>query len=259
MSKVQSITLKHVSVPTHSFVPPKFRVPSNRNVSFTATPNFPPLSVKCYHPKSSSSPPQQPPVGGELPQKVYVGYSIYTLKGVITVTPRPPEFEQKNSGAFAVSREGYVLLQFAPSYGGDEVVYNWNQKEVFALSVSEMATLINLGARGSCEFLHETMKPKSDEYEVRKVLKVEPILDASGHLLILSVQKKHENEDMNKIEKNISIPVVRAELAVLRSTFNYIMPYLLGWNAFANSIKPEVYSRVNSTSPRYTANDEWNR
>ncbi|XP_020217545.1 single-stranded DNA-binding protein WHY1, chloroplastic [Cajanus cajan] len=259
MSQVQSITLKHRSLPMHSFVPPNFLIPLKRNVSLTPTPNSPSLSVKCYHPKPSSSPPQYPPIGGESLQKVYVGYSIYTLKGVITVAPRPPEFEQKNSGAYAVSREGYVLLQFAPSLGADEVTYDWNQKEVFALSVSEMATLINLGSRDSCEFLHETMKPKSDEYEVRKVLKVEPVLDASGHLISLSVQKKHENENMNEIEKSIFIPVVRAELAVLRSTFNYIMPYLLGWNAFANTIKPEVYNRVNSTNPRYRANDEWNR
>ncbi|KAH1058341.1 hypothetical protein GYH30_002762 [Glycine max] len=91
----------------------------------------------------------------------------------------------------------------------------------------------------------------------RKVLKVEPLLDATGHLFSLSVLKKPAN--MEGIQESIFLPVTRADLEVLRSLFNYIMPYLLGWNAFGNSIKPEVYSQVNSTNPRYGADNEWNR
>ncbi|KAG4401576.1 hypothetical protein AAZX31_02G019500 [Glycine max] len=114
-----------------------------------------------------------------------------------------------------------------------------------------MGTLIILGARDSWEFSHETVKSK------RKVLKVEPLLDATGHLFSLSVLKKPAN--MEGIQESIFLPVTRADLEVLRSLFNCIMPYLLGWNAFGNSIKPEVYSQVNSTNPRYGADNEWNR
>ncbi|KAH1259937.1 Single-stranded DNA-binding protein WHY1, chloroplastic [Glycine max] len=128
---------------------------------------------------------------------------------------------------------------------------------IFSLSVSEMGTLIILGARDSWEFSHETVKSKSNEIEVRKVLKVEPLLDATGHLFSLSVLKKPAN--MEGIQESIFLPVTRADLEVLRSLFNCIMPYLLGWNAFGNSIKPEVYSQVNSTNPRYGADNEWNR
>ncbi|KAH1058343.1 hypothetical protein GYH30_002762 [Glycine max] len=71
------------------------------------------------------------------------------------------------------------------------------------------------------------------------------------------VLKKPAN--MEGIQESIFLPVTRADLEVLRSLFNYIMPYLLGWNAFGNSIKPEVYSQVNSTNPRYGADNEWNR
>ncbi|RDX73999.1 Single-stranded DNA-binding protein WHY1, chloroplastic, partial [Mucuna pruriens] len=291
MSQVQSITLNHLSLPTHSFVPPKFIIPLNRrNFSFT----LPSLSVKCYRPnliqpKPFPPPPQpqRPPVR-ELPQKVYVDYSVYTRKGVLTVAPRPPEFETTSSGAFKVSREGYVtcsssiksILSVLVSLKYEKFTcvlkYVWMELEgmmewkengdkdafsfvlVFALSVSEMGTLISLGATGSWEFFHETMKPKSDDdIEVKKVLKVEPLVDATGHLFSLSVQKKPQN--MEEIQDSIFIPVSRAELTVLRSIFNYIMPYLLGWNAFANSIKPEVYSRVNSTNPRYGTDNEWNR
>ncbi|KAH1058331.1 hypothetical protein GYH30_002757 [Glycine max] len=263
MSQVQSITLKHLSLPTHTFVPSKFKIPLNRN--FSLTPRFTfssSLSVKCYHPnlvqpKPFPPLPQRPPFA-ELPQqRLYVGYSVYTKKGMLTVIPRPPEFESKSSGAFKVSKEGYVVLQFAPSVGADEPIYDWNHKQTFSLSVSEMGTLIILGARDSWEFSHETVKLKSSEIDVRKVLKVEPLLDATGHLFSLRVLKKPAN--MEGIQKSIFLPVTRADLEVLRSLFNYIMPYLLGWNAFGNSIKPEVYSQVNSTNPRYGADNEWNR
>ncbi|KAK7380660.1 hypothetical protein VNO78_33175 [Psophocarpus tetragonolobus] len=258
MSQVHSITtFKHLSLPTHSFVAPKkFIIPFNCKFSFTLPSS---LSVKCYHSNLVQPRPFPPPPQPlEMPeQKVYVGYSVYTRKGVLTVTPRAPEFESRNSGAFKVSKDGFVLLQFAPSVGSDEPIYDWNQKQIFSLSLSEMGTLISLGAKDSWEFFHETIKSKSNEIEVRKTLKVEPLLDATGHIFKLSVQKR--SPDMEEIQKSISLPVVSSELAVLRSIFNYIMPYLLGWNAFANTIKPEVYSQVNIMNSRYGANNQRNR
>ncbi|KAK7307133.1 hypothetical protein VNO77_39934 [Canavalia gladiata] len=254
-------TFKQRSIPTHSFISPKF-TPLRPNTFFSPTPTFsftlPSLSIKCLHsqllqPKPFASSPQRPPVG-ELSPKVYVGYTVYTRKGVLTMTPRPPKYEAKDSGAFKVSKEGYVLLQFAPSVDTDRPEYDWNKKQVFSLSVSEMGSLISLGARDSCEFFHDSFKPESDEVEVRKVLKVEPLLDDTGHLFNLSVQNKFEN--MDETQESIFIPVIKAELAVFRSIFNYIMPYLLGWHAFTNSIKPEVSSRVNSAKSRYRADYE---
>jgi len=41
------------------------------------------------------------------------------------------------SGAFKVSKEGYVVLQFAPSVGADEPIYDWNQKQVTCASSME--------------------------------------------------------------------------------------------------------------------------
>ncbi|CAJ1931718.1 unnamed protein product [Sphenostylis stenocarpa] len=243
---VHSITLKHLSLPIHSFVPPKFIVHLNRNFSFILPSSF---RVKCYRsnldePKPFPPLPQHPPVA-ELPQRVYADYSVYTRMGVLTLTPKPPQFDAKASGAFSVSREGYMLLQFAPSISTEEPIYDWNQKQVFSLSVTEMGTLISLGAMDSWEFFRKTANAKSG-IEVRKVLKVEPLLDITGHSFSLSVYKKPV--DKEEIEERLYLPVTRADLAVLRSIFNYIMPYLLGWNAFASTIKPEVYNQVNRTN-----------
>lgn len=181
-----------------------------------------------------------------------MGHSIYKGKAALTVTPRPPEFSSLDSGAFKVSREGYVLLQFAPAIGMRQ--YDWNRKQVFSLSVGEMGNLISLGARDSFEFFHDPFKGKSDEGKIRKVLKVEPLPDGSGHFFNLSVQNKIEN-----VDESIYIPVSKAELSVLNSIFTFILPYLLGWHAFANSIKPEDQSRLNNANPRYGGDYEWNR
>ncbi|XVE62183.1 hypothetical protein DITRI_Ditri06bG0097900 [Diplodiscus trichospermus] len=94
----------------------------------------------------------------------------------------------------------------------------------------------------------------SDEGKVRKVLKVEPLPDGSGHFFNLGVQNKLINT-----EENIYIPVTRAEFTVLNSAFSFISPYLLGWHAFANSIKPDETSRVNNANPRYGGDYEWSR
>ncbi|XP_044491240.1 single-stranded DNA-binding protein WHY1, chloroplastic-like [Mangifera indica] len=189
---------------------------------------------------------------GPLPPRVYVGHSIYKGKAAVTVEPRAPEFVSLDSGAFKLSKEGFVLLQFAPAVGVRQ--YDWSRKQVFSLSVTEIGTLVGLGSRESCEFFHDPFKGRSEEGKVRKVLKVEPLPDGSGHFFNLNVQSKLIN-----LDESIYIPITRAEYTVLISAFNYILPYLLGWHAYANSIKPDDTSRANSANPRYGGDFEWNR
>ncbi|CAN4124378.1 unnamed protein product [Withania somnifera] len=184
--------------------------------------------------------------------KVFVGYSIYKGKAALTVEPRSPEFSPLDSGAFKLSREGMVMLQFAPAAGVRQ--YDWTRKQVFSLSVTEIGSIISLGAKDSCEFFHDPNKGRSDEGRVRKVLKVEPLPDGSGHFFNLSVQNKLIN-----LDENIYIPVTKAEFAVLVSAFNFVVPYLLGWHTAANSFKPEDTSRLNNANPRSGAKLEWNR
>ncbi|KAL6567725.1 Single-stranded DNA-binding protein why1, chloroplastic [Orobanche gracilis] len=221
---------------------------------------------------------------GQLPPRVFVGYSVYKGKAVLTVVPGPPEFSPLDSGAFRLSKEGSVLLQFAPAVGVCQ--YDWGRKQVFSLSVGEIGNIISLGARDSCEFFHDPNKGKSkftavqctgdllqsslqlgaevtavdyyrelsqsDEGRVRKVLKVEPLPDGSGHFFNLSVQNKHLN-----VGDSIYIPITKAEFAVLVSLFNFILPYLLGWHTFANTIKLEDANCANPIRSR--ADFEWNR
>ncbi|PKU63548.1 Single-stranded DNA-binding protein WHY3, chloroplastic [Dendrobium catenatum] len=82
---------------------------------------------------------------GTQPTRVYAGYSIYKGKAALSLEPKSPEFAPLDSGAFKVSKEGFVLLQFAPAVGTRQ--YDWNRKQVFSLSVGEIGTLMGLGAK----------------------------------------------------------------------------------------------------------------
>ncbi|KAJ6768941.1 SINGLE-STRANDED DNA-BINDING PROTEIN WHY1 CHLOROPLASTIC [Salix koriyanagi] len=206
---------------------------------------------KNFTTSSRSSPSFAPPAGESAP-KLFVGHSIYKGKAALTVEPRSPEFSPLDSGAYKLVKEGFVLLQFAPAAAVRQ--YDWTRKQVFSLSVTEIGHLVSLGPKDSCEFFHDPNKGKSEEGKVRKLLKVEPLPDGSGHFFNLSVQNKVLN-----IDESIYIPVTKAEYTVLTSAFNYILPYLLGWHAYANSIKPDDSSRGNNASPRYGGDHEWNR
>ncbi|KAL1225651.1 Single-stranded DNA-binding protein WHY3 [Cardamine amara subsp. amara] len=197
----------------------------------------------------SSSSPQN---GEGSSARFYVGHSIYKGKAALTIEPRAPEFVALESGAFKLTREGFLLLQFAPAAGVRQ--YDWSRKQVFSLSVTEIGNLVSLGPRESCEFFHDPFKGKGDEGKVRKVLKVEPLPDGSGRFFNLSVQNKLSN-----VDENVYIPITKAEFAVLISAFNFILPHLIGWNAFATSIKPEDSNRLNNASSKYGGDYEWRR
>lgn len=188
-----------------------------------------------------------------LPPRFFVGHSIYKGKAALTVEPRPPEFTPLDSGAFKISREGCVLLQFAPAAGVRQ--YDWSRKQVFSLSVTELGSLVALGPREACEFFHDPYKGKSDEGKVRKVLKVEPLPDGSGHFFNLSVQNKLIN-----VDESIYIPVTKAEYTVLVVAFKFILPHLIGWHTITNNIvRPEDSSRGNNANPKYGGDFEWSR
>jgi len=181
-----------------------------------------------------------------------VGHSIYKGKAVLTVEPRAPEFVTLESGAFKIGREGNVFLQFAPAAGTRQ--YDWDRKQIFSLSATEIGTLISLGPTESCEFFHDPFIGRSDEGKVRKVLKVEPLSDGSGHLFNLSVLNMLIN-----MEESIFVPVTKGEYAVLVSLFNFALPYLLGWHTLADSARPEDTRRSNNATPRSGVDYEWSR
>ncbi|TYJ00321.1 hypothetical protein E1A91_A13G079700v1 [Gossypium mustelinum] len=162
----QTVNLNSISNP--KLFPSFSSLNSSQTRSFKFNPLSKPskFSLKCcqseyfdqkqrFNDSSSSSSPSS--LAG-LPARFYVGHSIYKGKAALTVEPRAPEFVPLDSGAFKISREGFVLLQFAPAAGVRQ--YDWSRKQVFSLSVTEIGTLISLGMRESCEFFHDPFKGK---------------------------------------------------------------------------------------------------
>ncbi|KAF4358056.1 hypothetical protein G4B88_009619 [Cannabis sativa] len=173
-------------------------------------------TTTAHYDNSSSFAPQTPSSrADQVPARFYVGHSIYKGKAALTVEPKAPEFTALDSGAFKVSKEGFILLQFAPAAGVR--VYDWSRKQLALVLLAPVNSFMTL-------------------------------LKGEG------VQNKLIN-----LDENIYIPVTRAEFAVLNSAFNFILPHLLGWSAFANSIKPEEMSRGNNASPKYGGDYEWKR
>ncbi|XP_023537082.1 single-stranded DNA-binding protein WHY1, chloroplastic-like [Cucurbita pepo subsp. pepo] len=217
----------------------------------TQQPAFEPASqTDSFSPQTSAG------AAAALPPRFFVGHSIYKGKAALSIEPRPPEFTPIDSGAFKVSRQGFVMLQLAPAAGVRQ--YDWSRKQVFSLSLTELGSLVSLGPRESCEFFHDPYKGKSDEGKVRKILKVEPLPDGSGHFFNLSVQNKLIN-----VDESIYIPITKAEYTVLVEAFKFILPHLMGWHTIANTMtRPEDSSRVNNANPRYGGESggfEWSR
>ncbi|KAH8495833.1 hypothetical protein H0E87_018857 [Populus deltoides] len=189
------------------------------------------LSVQCqYYDQqqksfTSSSRPSSssaPPVG-ESPPKVFVSHSIYKGKAALTIEPRAPEFSPLESGAYKLVKEGFALSQFAPASSARQ--YDWTRKQEFSLRVTEIGHVVGIFIVGDRNWTS-------------------------------CVQNKALN-----IDESIYIPVTRAEYTVLISAFNYILPYLLGWHAYANanSIKSADSSRENNVNPSYGGDYDWNR
>ncbi|KAL6007261.1 Single-stranded DNA-binding protein why1, chloroplastic [Asimina triloba] len=67
-----------------------------------------------------------------------------------------------------------------------------------------------------------------------------------------------QNKLLN-VDESVYIPITKAEFAVLTSAFNFIVPYLIGWHAFASIIRPDDLSSSNNVNLRSGADYEWGR
>ncbi|GLJ31124.1 hypothetical protein SUGI_0623250 [Cryptomeria japonica] len=164
--------------------------------------------------------------------KVYVSHAFFKGKAGLILQPKAPEFSALDTGGIKLSKAGVVFIVFVPAIGTRQ--YDWSKKQVFALSVVELGTLLSLDSNESCEFFHDPSMGTSEEGKVRKILKVSPLQDRGGYSFILSVSNRNLN-----VDDNLYVPITKGEFAVMRSAFNFILPHLMGWHAFANSPKPD--------------------
>nr|XP_017244738.1 PREDICTED: single-stranded DNA-bindig protein WHY2, mitochondrial-like isoform X2 [Daucus carota subsp. sativus] len=150
---------------------------------------------------------------GKLSDRVFANYNIYKGKVALSASPRLPQFSKLDSGSLKVDRQGTIMLSFSPAIG--ERKYDWEKKQFFALSTTEVGSLISLGPNDTCEFYHDPSMKSSNAGQVRKTLQVKPYADGSGYFISLSVV----NNILN-ISDRFTVPVTRAEFAVMRTAFS---------------------------------------
>ncbi|XP_074585109.1 single-stranded DNA-binding protein WHY2, mitochondrial-like isoform X2 [Curcuma longa] len=161
----------------------------------------------------------------------FESYTVFKGKAAMALEPILPTFHKVNSSK--VLKRGCVLMTFWPAISTKK--YDWNRRQAFALSSTEAGNLIALGREESCEFFHDPSKNSSLEGQVNKSLKVSPLGNDQGYFLNLMVTNKIKGTN-----ERLSVPVTKAEFAVIRTILTYILPHILGWSQSARSQLPET-------------------
>ncbi|GAB2224290.1 hypothetical protein Droror1_Dr00005043 [Drosera rotundifolia] len=177
----------------------------------------------------------------EAKEKIYADFNVYKGKAALSASPVLPKFSRIDSGGLKVDRHGAMMLKFSPALG--ERKYDWDRKQLFALSVTEIGSMINLGPNGSCEFFHDPSMKSSNAGLVRKTLSVKSHGDGSGYFISLAVA-----DNLKKINERITVPVTSAEFAVMRSAFNFALPFIMGWDRYTNSVTDRPLAEYISSS-----------
>ncbi|KAJ0969403.1 hypothetical protein J5N97_022280 [Dioscorea zingiberensis] len=168
--------------------------------------------------------------------RTYAEFSIYKGKAALSMAPILPKFTKMDSGISRVDKRGVVLLKFMPAIGTRK--YDWEKKQFFALSAIEVGSLISLGPTESCEFFHDPSMKSSLEGQVKKTLTVSPMGNDGGYFFGLNV--------LNSVEKKterFSVPVSKAEFAVIRAACGFVLPHIMGWDQV---IRPQMESSNNN-------------
>ncbi|XP_038891064.1 single-stranded DNA-binding protein WHY2, mitochondrial [Benincasa hispida] len=162
-------------------------------------------------------------VGENASDRVYAAYSVYKGKAGLSMMPCLPTFTKLESGCLVIGRRGSIMLTFFPAIG--ERKYDWTKKQLFALSPTEVGTLISLGPRDSCEFFHDPGMLSSSAGQVRKSLTIKAHADGNGYFISLNVVNNSENT------KNfLSVPFTAGEFSVMKTACSFVLPHILGWD-----------------------------
>uniref|UniRef100_A0ACD5Z1S4 Uncharacterized protein n=1 Tax=Avena sativa TaxID=4498 RepID=A0ACD5Z1S4_AVESA len=185
--------------------------------------------------------------------KKFANYTVFKGKAALSISPILPVFSKPESGGSRVNRNGSVMLTFFPAVGQRK--YDFTKKQLFALSPTEVGSLISLGPAESCEFFHDPSMKSSHEGQVKKSLSITPLGNDNGYFLNISVM-----DNVQKTNERMSVPVTKAEFAVMRTALSFALPHIMGWDQALTShpqspSAPASRPRVERPNP----DSEWDR
>ncbi|KAM6587884.1 hypothetical protein CsatA_010489 [Cannabis sativa] len=157
-------------------------------------------------------------------------YIVYKGKAAFSVTPVLPTFTKLDSGLHVVDRGGCMMLKFTPAIG--ERKYDWEKRQLFALSPTEVGSLISLGPNDTCELFHDPSMLSSNAGQVRKSLTVKPHSTGGGYMISLTVVN-----NILKTKDYISVPFTTAEFAVVKAACSYALPHIMGWDRVTEKVE----------------------
>ncbi|CAN6475421.1 unnamed protein product [Victoria cruziana] len=165
---------------------------------------------------------------GRDDERVIANHTIFKGKAALTLSPISPKFIQGDSGMY-IKKPGSVLLTFWPAIGIRK--YDWQKRQAISLSPTEVGSLISLSSGESCEFCHDTSKMESMSSQTLKRFAVQP-LSEDGHMFHLTV-----TDNIRKINDRFSVPITKAEFAVIRTACSYFLPHMIGWDMIGSQGK----------------------
>lgn len=185
----------------------------------------------------------------EQSKRIFADYCIFKGKAALSISPRLPTFRKLDTGNLQLDRRGCMMLIFWPAIG--ERKYDWQKKQFFALSATEIGSLICLSPTDSCEFFHDPSMKSSNAGQVRKSLSIKPFSD--GFFISLSVA----NNNL-KTSERFTVPVTAAEFAVIRTASSFALPHLMGWNKYTDPSSPSLSMNPVKLASKVMG-DEWER
>ncbi|PKI55068.1 hypothetical protein CRG98_024534 [Punica granatum] len=184
--------------------------------------------------------------------RIFAPYTVYKGKAALSLTPVLPTFTKLESGnGLRVDRRGNMMMKFWPAIG--ERKYDWEKRQLFALSATEIGAFISLGPTDSCEFFHDPSMKTSNAGQVRKSLSIKPHQDGSGYFISLSVVN-----NLLKSMDRITVPVTTAEFAVMKTACSFALPHIMGWDRYTSHQRPRVGENPSKVNPQML-DSEWDR
>lgn len=107
----------------------------------------------------------------------------------------------------------------------------------FALSATEVGSLIAMGPQDSCEFFHDPSMKSSNAGQVRKSLSIKP--HSNGYFVSLTVVNTLLNT-----KDNFSVPVTTAEFAVMKTACSFALPHIMGWDRLTSLTNQQSSEKV---------------
>ncbi|XP_039037019.1 single-stranded DNA-binding protein WHY2, mitochondrial-like [Hibiscus syriacus] len=186
--------------------------------------------------------------------RVFAPYTIYKGKAALSVSPLLPTFSKIDSanGGLRVDRRGSMMLTFLPAIG--ERKYDWEKRQKFALSPTEVGSLISMGAHDASEFYHDPAMKSSNAGQVSKKLFIKALDGGNGYMVSLTVT----NNILKSIER-INVPVTTAEFAVLKTACSFALPHIIGWDRLTNQSHKFIEGSPPKVNPKQHLDLEWDR